>query len=309
MRSVLFCFSLVFLLECGSMARDKYTATWVSHSSMSEFLRCPRGYYLKNVYKDPKTHHKIQLMSAPLALGSAVHEVLESLSVLPTSERFNEPLLEKFERAWKKVSGKRGGFHNPDMEQRYKLRGEAMLRRVQNNPGPLARLSVKIKEELPQFWLSDEDNIILCGKIDWLEYMPETDSVNIIDFKTSKKEEDASSLQLPIYTLLVHNCQRRKVDKAYYWYLEMSDDCVEKELPDLEASHARVLEVARQVKTARALQRFKCPSGDEGCYCCRDMEKILKGEAEFVGQNEYGADVYILPQADAAPEEEESIIL
>lgn len=292
------------------MARDKFTATWVSHSSMSEFLRCPRGYYLKNVYKDPKTNHKITLMSPPLALGSAVHEVLEGLSVLPTSERFNEPLLEKFEKAWKRVSGKRGGFHDVDSEQKYKLRGEAMLRRVQNNPGPLARLSVKIKEELPQFWLSEEDNIILCGKIDWLEYLPETDSVNIVDFKTSKKEEDSNSLQLPIYTLLVNNCQRRKVEKAYYWYLEMSDECVEKELPDLEASHAKVLEVARQVKTARALQRFKCHSGDEGCYSCRDMEKILKGEAEFVGENEYRADMYILPpHGSTADDEEESVIL
>lgn len=291
------------------MARDKYTATWVSHSSISDFLKCPRAYYLKNVYRDPKTRHKIQLMSAPLALGSAVHEVLEGLSNLPTNERFNEPLLAKFEKAWSKVTGKRGGFHNPEMEQKYKLRGQAMLRRVQSNPGPLARLSVKLKEELPQFWLSDEDNIILCGKIDWLEYLPEKDSVNIIDFKTSKQEEDSNSLQLPIYTLLVHNVQRRKVEKAAYWYLEMSDECVEKALPDLEESHTRVLEAARKVKTARALERFKCPSGDEGCFVCRPMEKILRGEAEFVGQNDYGADVYVLPPVDARTDEEESIIL
>ena len=89
---------------------DKYTATWVSHTSISDFLRCPRSYYLKNVYRDPKTNHKVKLMSPSLALGQAVHEVLESLSVLPKHSRFNESLIEKFEKAWSKVTGKKGGF-------------------------------------------------------------------------------------------------------------------------------------------------------------------------------------------------------
>ncbi|QQS44706.1 PD-(D/E)XK nuclease family protein [Candidatus Roizmanbacteria bacterium] len=96
----------------------------------------------------------------------------------------------------------------------------------------MARKAVKIKEDLPHYWLSEEDNIILCGKIDWLEYLPETDSVHIIDFKTSKYDEDGDSLQLPIYYLLVTNTQKREVSKASYWYLERNDDLTEKELPD-----------------------------------------------------------------------------
>jgi len=89
---------------------DKFLATWVSHSSISDFLQCPRAYYLKNVYKDPKTRHKIQLMSPPLALGAAVHNVLERLSVLPTDQRLAVSLVKKFEEEWKNISGKRGGF-------------------------------------------------------------------------------------------------------------------------------------------------------------------------------------------------------
>jgi len=89
---------------------DKYTALWVSHSSISTFLECPRAYYLKNIYKDPKTGHKIKLMSPPLALGQAVHEVIESLSEIKTDLRFQEPLLDKFERSWQKLSGEKGGF-------------------------------------------------------------------------------------------------------------------------------------------------------------------------------------------------------
>jgi CRISPR/Cas system-associated exonuclease Cas4 (RecB family) len=90
--------------------KDKYSAVWVSHSSMSDYLKCPRAYYLRNVYRDPKTNHKISLIAPALALGQAVHEVIESLSILPIEKRFEESLLAKFDRVWKKVSGQKGGF-------------------------------------------------------------------------------------------------------------------------------------------------------------------------------------------------------
>jgi len=192
---------------------DKYTALWVSHSSISTFLECPRAYYLKNIYKDPKTGHKIKLMSPPLALGQAVHEVVESLSEIKTDLRFKESLLDKFEKSWKKVSGKNGGFLDKETEYQYKTRGEEMIRRVIKNPGPLGELAVKINMDLPHYWLSETDNIILCGKIDWLEYVPEEDAVNIIDFKTGKNEEREDSLQLPIYLLLATNTQSKKYTK------------------------------------------------------------------------------------------------
>jgi CRISPR/Cas system-associated exonuclease Cas4 (RecB family) len=89
------------------MPRDKYTAVWVSHTSIADFLKCPRAYYLKHVYRDPKTKHKLKLMAPPLALGQSVHEVVESLSQLPREKRFHEPLLVKLDRAWEKVSGKK----------------------------------------------------------------------------------------------------------------------------------------------------------------------------------------------------------
>jgi ATP-dependent helicase/DNAse subunit B len=287
---------------------DKYSAVWVSHTSMSDFLKCPRSYYLKNVYKDPKTKHKIQLMAPPLALGQAVHDVLESLSILPTSTRLNESLIEKFGMAWERVSGKYGGFPNLDVEAKYRLRGETMLRRVMAHPGPVARPAVKIKEELPHYWLSPEEGIILCGKIDWLEYLPDQNAVNIVDFKTGKSEEDPVSLQLPIYHLLVHNCQKRTVAGAAYWYLDLNDTVTPRELPDLEFAHNRVLDVARQVKLARQLERFKCPGGAGGCRYCQPLESILHGEAEFVGANLYGQDVYILSQATVADGEESYIL-
>lgn len=284
--------------------KDKYSAVWVSHTSINDFLVCPRAYYLKNVYKDPKTRHKIKLMSPPLALGQIVHEVVESLSTLPLEERFNISLIEKLHLLWVKVSGKKGGFMSQETEELYKKRGEEMLLRLQKNPGPLERLAVKIKMNLPYFWLSEEDNIILCGKIDWLEYLKDTDSVHIIDFKTSKHDEEASSLQLPIYYLLATHCQHRHVSKVSYWYLERSIEPQEEELPHEAESHHTILEIAKRIKLARQLERFKCPHTN-GCRSCRPYEAIIRGEAEFVGLNAYKENVYILDKSKEKEKESE----
>ena len=171
-----------------------------------------------------------------------------------------------------------------------------MLRRVMNNPGPLKNRAVKIKMDLPNFWLSEPDNIILCGKIDWLEYFPDNDAVHIIDFKTGKNEEDGESLQLPIYHLLVKNCQKHDVVKASYWYLDRSDTVNEKTLPDYEEAQQKILKIAKEIKLARKLEMFKCAQQD-GCYACKPLEAILRGEAEHVGTNDFGAEVYILKES------------
>lgn len=289
--------------------KDKFLATWVSHSSISDYLACPRSYYLKNVYKDPKTNHKITLMSPPLALGQAVHNTLEALSELPRDQRFATPLPERFAREWAKVSGKKGGFFSEASEHKYRNRGEAMIARVFNHPGPIANLSVKIQKDLPNFWLSEEEEIILCGRVDWLEYLQEEDAVHIIDFKTGKKREDESSLQLPIYLLLVTECQKRAVQKASYWYLEEDDDLTEKVLPDVEQARNEILHIARKIKLARQLQKFDCPKGKDECYACAPMERILKGEGELIGEDDFRRDLYILPLKQEEEDVEESIIL
>jgi len=246
-------------------------------------------------------------MTPPLALGQVVHTVLESLSAIPRDQRFSIPLPERLKEEWKKVSGKKGGFFSEASEDKYRARGEAMIARVYNHPGPIGNLSVKIKKDLPNFWLSEEEEIILCGKIDWLEYLPEEDAVHIIDFKTGKQRENESSLQLPIYLLLVHESQQRPVVKASYWYLEDNDELTEKELPSLEDARTQVLAIARNIKLARQLKKFDCPKG--GCYACAPMERILNGEGEFLGTDDFRRDIYILPLKQEEEETEESIIL
>ena len=273
---------------------DKFNGVWLSHSSISNFKNCPRAYYLSTIYRDPRNGHKISITNPSMALGSAVHEVLESLSVLPTEKRFGISLIERFQKVWSKVSGQKGGFTDNDTEEKFKQKGEDMLRRVMAHPGPLSSKAVKIKMDLPQYWLSEDDGLMLCGKLDWLEYNQSDDSVNILDFKTGLGEERVESLQLPIYYLLAHNCQTHQVKKASYWYIGRDDVPTEKKLPDLDKSKDLVMKIGKEIKLARKLNRFKCTEGDMGCKHCTPYEKILRGEAIFVGNGDYGSDLYIV---------------
>lgn len=277
------------------MPQDKYSAVWVSHSSMGDFIKCPRLYYLRNVYKDPKTKRKMNIVSPHMSLGVAVHEVLEGLGDFPSETRMNGDLQEWFERVWKKYSGKIGGFRNTEEEQEFKQRGIKMLDTVKADPKFLTHKRIKLPqgEMNPNFYLDEDENIILNGLIDWIEYLPEVDGLHIVDFKTGKKEESDQSLQLPIYLLLCNALQKRKVVKASYWYLE-SGTVTEKDLPTLDDSRRMVLETALTVKHARTNGSFACSKGNDGCIHCRPFEKVLNGEAEYVGEGAFKQDLYFV---------------
>jgi ATP-dependent helicase/DNAse subunit B len=286
-----------------STMADKYTAVWVSHSSMGDFLKCPRLYYLHNVYKDPATGRKMSIVNPHMALGTAVHQVLEDLANYPSEERFKRDLRARFEEEWEKISGIKGGFLTPEQEEEFKMRGKEMINNVIADHKFLVNKRVKLPKEKmnPNFYLSEDDNIILNGQVDWIEFL-EDQTLHIVDFKTGKREESDSSLQLPIYLLLCNKLRPQwKVSKASYWYLE-SDKIVEKELPDAEEAYRDVYDVALRVKQARDAGVFPCPKGEEGCMHCRPYEKILdwkKGKSEdesiiSIGIGGFNQDMFVV---------------
>lgn len=269
--------------------QDKYSALWVSHSSIGDFLKCPRAYFLRNVYKNERSK-KINVVSPSLSLGGVVHETLEGLLNHKAEERGRQPLELQFQENWKSVSGKVGGFKTAPEEAEAKERGRQMIQRVAHNMGPLLKKAVKLKEHAnnmpPNFYLSEEHNIVLSGKIDWLEYVPEDDSVRVIDFKTGKRDEEQDSLQLPIYSLLLHALQKRKVSGAAYWYIERNDTPTEVSLPEVSLAKEKVLAVALKIKQARENNALHCPRGATGCFACKPFEKILEGQAALVKTDE-----------------------
>jgi ATP-dependent helicase/DNAse subunit B len=270
---------------------------------MGDFLKCPRLYYLHNMYKDPATGRKMSIVTPHMALGVAVHTVLEELANYPSEERFNRDLRARFEEEWLQVAGLKGGFTSKTQEEEFKMRGKEMINNVIKDPKFLVNKRVKLPKEKmnPNFFLSEKDNIILNGQVDWIEFL-EDETLHIVDFKTGKREESDSSLQLPIYLLLCNKLRPQwKVSRASYWYLE-SDKMVEKELPDPETAYTQVYEVALRVKEAREQGDMKCPQGESGCIHCRPYEKILAWKAGkldddsviSVGIGGFNQDIYVV---------------
>ncbi len=131
--------------------------------------------------------------------------------------------------------------------------------------------------------------------------------MEIIDFKTSRQQEGEDSLQLPIYHLLVKNCQNREVTAASYWYLDSSDKLTPKKLSDLKEAQEKILKIAKRMKLQKSLNKFDCPSGVAGCRACRPYEAILRGEAKLVGLDDYKADIYVLNK-NISKEEDSKIL-
>lgn len=132
--------------------------------------------------------------------------------------------------------------------------------------------------------------------LDWLEYLPDSNSIHIIDFKSGNSEEKDNSLQLPIYFLLATKTQERPVTGVSYWYINKNNEPTAKSLPDPVKAEAIILKIGKEMKLARQLNRFVCPRG--GCQHCLPFEAILEGKAKFVGVDDIRKDVYIL-KADA----------
>jgi ATP-dependent helicase/DNAse subunit B len=287
----------------------KYNAIWLSHSSVGDFLKCHRLYFLKNVWKNEQGN-KINTVSPYLSLGLSVHQTIEPLAALTVQERLHHvtlpKLLESFEKNWAKYVGKQGGFEDSETENFFKERGIEMIKNVAENPGPLLKKTVKYYKGdfIPNFYLSEKDNIILCGLVDWVEYLENTDTLRVIDFKTGKNDEKEESFQLPIYKLLVENCQKRKVTSAAYWYLDRekfpnSVDLVEE---DVEVVKEKLLNIGLEIKKLKSgksiEENFKCKY-EGGCFACREFELIRdlenhRDEVEFVGTSSTRQDLYFI---------------
>src|SRR5476651_722878 len=119
------------------MSQTNTYPLWISHTSMKDYMDCPRAYFLRHMYKDPTTGRKINLINPAMALGLTVHDVLEPLAKIAAEERMKQDLVDVFEKAWEHVSGEMGGFRDTSEEEVYKKRGLLMIQRVKLHPGPI----------------------------------------------------------------------------------------------------------------------------------------------------------------------------
>jgi hypothetical protein len=274
---------------------DNLDKLWISHSKIQDYLHCPRLYYLKNIYKDPVSKNKISVVSPYLSLGLAVHDTLDILSKIPTEERISFPFLDVYNRCWKKYKGKVGGFRGEQEESDFKLQGRDMIQRVEDNLAPLLNINIQnnqlakvdnFNEDLASLYLSEDEGIILCGKLDWIE-ISDNGAVRIIDFKTGKNDENMDSPQLYIYYLLASSCQPNPVGEVAYWYLDRSDIPLNIPLINVDGMKDYILKIAREILISTSNNEFKCKSN--GCKYCNTYEAVLRKDLEFIGGLKFGS--------------------
>lgn len=267
-------------------------AVFISPSSLSDFEKCPQLYYYKAVYRAP-SGLKIQIINPAIALGQVVHEAINQLINLPVVQRSKDKLLDIYEFLWKTIEGEKGGFTTEEVGS--KNRGLEMLNRFWDNGHFKEAEMVK----LPTFPKVDLGNdLILTGKLDWIEKDGET--YHVIDFKTGKNEEKADSMQLPIYAVLACGILKTFDIRTSYWYLDREDSLTSFPLPDINETTRTLVTKGEIIKKARQTNSFKCQSGKDNCYACRDIQAIANGLGKLVAVDttNYKQEIYILPSTN-----------
>lgn len=268
-------------------------ALWISYTALKDFTRCPRSYYLKNRYRDPKTGNRLQIASAPMTLGSLVHDAIKWY--LQTGRVANkDDVVKKFKNHWLKYRGKRGGFTSRENEAEFGKRGLKMLDNFLEN-AKLLEANIPLYDFL-RFKL--DEKIVLNGKLDFVGKMPDQ-SLHILDFKTGAKEEDDAT-QLYAYAILAESHLQKPVSRISYWYLDRESNPKEAVFDGLEDKLEWLKNKALEIKKAVEENNWVCIKEGSAagglCNDCKNYLAIIAGKGEFqFSDADFKKDVYFLP--------------
>ncbi len=261
---------------------------FISYTSLKDFLKCPRSYYLKNIYRDPKTGFRLQVASPYLSLGSTVHDSVKWFLDLEDKPTLDETI-KKFRNLWLKFRGKKGGFSSREEEGNFGSRGLKMLENFYQNWQVLEKKAPEIT--FPKYNLLD--NIVLIGNFDYIGEK-EDGSLHVVDFKTGANDEDDPT-QLYIYSILAEANFGKSVSAAGFWYLDREDTPRDIVLDPLEPKLEWLKDKAKELKQAIELGEWVCVKGDQFCRDCRDYQAIIDGKGQFqFSDYRYKKDVYYL---------------
>lgn len=271
-------------------------AIFLSHTSLADFLKCPRAYYFKNIYRhkraflpgeEPHEPFRIQIASPYLSLGSVVHDSVKWFLDIQKQATY-EQLEQKFRMLWVKYTGKRGGFSSKEEERDFGNRGLKMLQNFFKNVHRLENKHHTV--DFPKINLLD--GVVLIGNFDFVGEK-EDGTLHILDFKTGANDE-TDPIQLYIYAILAEASLGKKVSKASFWYLDREDEPREIVLDPLEPKIEWLQEKALEVKKAIQEANWICIK-EELCRDCKDYQAILDGKGQFQFSDErYRKNIYYL---------------
>jgi len=221
-----------------------------SFSKLNKFKKCPLDYYFYYLdpewkrYKKPKDYK---------TKGQAVHGAITLFYHLPQKERTFESLKNCLLRAWFSETnpskepplGELGGFRSLSHERKTYFDSLKLLKRffdLGELEPPIFYLPTKeVKDSFNDYKelikpLNSQFSI--SGKFDRIDKL-EDGSLRIIDFKTSKKNQD--QFQLIFYKLLAELNFKKLVKTVSFYYLNRG------EIVDLETSNVEQDEIKNQV--------------------------------------------------------------
>lgn len=253
-----------------------------SPSKLNMFTSCPKSYqfyYLDPIYSPMKTDLKKlpQNIYSFFTLGKAVHNALTLFFHSPSEERTKDSLKDHLKETWrsemmknkKPPLGKWGGFAT--LEEERQSYGEAL--KMLNNFMDMFEEDFEI-EYLPtaDFYHSIKDyqdlitplsrDFDISGKFDLVAR--EGDSLHIVDFKTSKREEE-NPFQLRFYKILAEEKFKKPVKKASFYFLKTG----KKKEFDLEPEKKDKIksEILDKIKKIVATESFG-PQPSKLCQFC-----------------------------------------
>jgi ATP-dependent helicase/DNAse subunit B len=270
---------------------------YISYTALTDFLKCPRAYYLKNIYRDSRQGFKLQIINPYLVLGSTVHDTLKWF-LEATKKPSRQETLDRFRNYWRKYRAKKGGFNSLEEEASFGQRGLKMLDNFLEHCDCLEPCAPYIS--FPKYNLVD--NILLIGNFDFVGQCSDG-TLHIVDFKTGAHDED-SALQLYIYAILAEENFKKSVSKASFWYLDREDGPRDIVLDPLEGQLEWLKKKALGLKDAITANVWICTKGFDGgivdlekmCRDCRDYQALLNGKGEFLFSDfRYKKEIYYLP--------------
>lgn len=263
---------------------------FISYTSLSDFLKCPGAYFLKNIYKDPKTGFRLQVASPYLSLGSTVHDAVKWFLEMKGQVTIKQ-LEEKYRNLWLKYRGKRGGFTSREQEGDFGTRGLKMLANFFANAQKLEKITHKV--DFPKLNLFED--VILMGNFDFIGEKNDG-TLHVLDFKTGAHDEK-DPLQLYIYAILAEANLDKPVTSASFWYLDRDDKPREIVLDALEPKLEWLKEKAGELKEATGQGNWICKNGADMCNECKIYTALLDGKGQFQFSDfRYKKDVYYLPK-------------
>ncbi len=268
---------------------------YVSYTSLADFLKCPRSYYLKNIYKqslpdgeDPSLKFRLQIASPYLTLGSTVHDTIKwylENQYKPTKEE----TLKKFRNFWRKYRLKRGGFNILEEESNFGKRGISIIENFLANADVLEKSAPSIS--FPKYNLVE--NIVLIGNMDFVG-LREDGSLHIVDFKTGAHDKKDPT-QLYVYAILAEANFKKPVTKISFWYLDRDSAPKEVVLDPLDMKLEWLKEKGLELKKAIQENHWVCVKAPDLCRECRDYQDLLDGKGEFLFSDyRYKKQIYFL---------------